>query len=110
MLVALYFPTAVLARYGDAEPLAVMLYAGVVCGAGLMLLTVVGLAQRQGLIEPPPDARKRREALAVAAWPTLVFAASIPLAAWHPLAAMLGWTAAALGPLARRFGVWFDAR
>jgi uncharacterized membrane protein len=101
-LVALNVPTAVLSHYADAEALAVVLYAAVVAAAGAMLLLTVAVAHRQGLVEPAPDAARRRAALAVVAWPTLVFLASIPVALVHPLAAMLGWTLAALGPLARR--------
>ena len=40
--------------------------------------------------------------MAVVAWPTLVFLLSMPLALRYPLAAMLAWTLASLGPLARR--------
>lgn len=101
-LVALNVPTAVLARYGDDDPWAVVLYAAVVGATGVMLLLTVGIAHRQGLVEPPVGTAQRRAALAVVAWPTLVFVASIPLALAHPLAAMLAWTLAALGPLARR--------
>lgn len=101
-LVSLNFPTAALARYGDNDPWAVMLYAAVVGATGLMLLLMVSIAHAQGLIEPGVGIAERRAAMVVAAWPTLVFLASIPLALVHPLAAMLAWTLAALGPVARR--------
>jgi uncharacterized membrane protein len=101
-LVSLNFPTAALARYGDNDPWAVMLYAAVVSAAGVMLLLMASIAHRQGLIEPAVDRAQRRSAIASAAWPTLVFLASIPLALVHPLAAMLSWTLAALGPVVRR--------
>ncbi len=101
-LVSLNFPTAVLARYGDNDPWAVMLYAAVVGATGIMLLLMVSIAHGQGLIEPAVGVAERRAAMAVVAWPTLVFLASIPLAPVHPLAAMLAWTLAALGPVARR--------
>lgn len=99
-LVSLNFPTAALARYGDNDPWAVVLYAAVVGATGIMLLIVVSIAHRQRLIEPA--VAERRAAMVVVAWPTLVFLASIPLALVHPLAAMLAWTLAALGPVARR--------
>lgn len=101
-LVSLNFPTAALARYGDNDPLAVVLYAAVVGATGVMLLATLSVAHRQGLIEPVLDPAQRRAAMAVVAWPTFVFLASIPLALAHPLAAMLAWMLAALGPLARR--------
>lgn len=99
-LVSLNFPTAALARYGDNDPWAVVLYAAVVSATGIVLLIVVSIAHRQRLIEPA--VAERRAAIVVVAWPTFVFLASIPLALVHPLAAMLAWTLAALGPLARR--------
>jgi uncharacterized membrane protein len=101
-LVSLNFPTAALARHGDGDPWAVVLYAAVVGATGIMLLLVVSLAHRQGLVVPAPGGAERRAALVVVAWPTLIFLASIPLAPVHPLAAMLTWTMAALGPLVRR--------
>lgn len=101
-VVSLNVPTAALARYGDNDPWAVMLYAAVVAATGAMLLLAVGIAHAQRLVAPMADAAERRAAMAVVAWPTLVFLASIPLALLHPLAAMLGWTLAALGPLVRR--------
>jgi uncharacterized membrane protein len=101
-LVSLNFPTAALARYGDADPLAVVLYAAVVGATGLMLLLTVAIAHRQRLIDPAVASPSRRAALAAVAWPTLVFVGSIPLALVNPLAAMLSWTLAALGPVARR--------
>lgn len=100
-LVSLNLPTVALARHGDNDPLAVMLYAAVVGATGLMLLAMVALAHHQGLVAPGVDAAQRRAALAVVGWPTLVFLGSIPLALVNPLAAMLGWTLAALGPVAR---------
>jgi uncharacterized membrane protein len=101
-LVSLNLPTAVLARYGDDDPWAVMLYAAVVAATGLMLLSMLGIAHGQGLIAPAVGRAERRAAMAVVAWPTLVFLGSIPLALVHPLAAMWAWTLAALGPVARR--------
>lgn len=101
-LVSLNFPTAALARHGDSDPWAVVLYAAVVGATGIMLLLVVTLAHRQGLLVPAADGAERRAALVVVAWPTVVFLASIPLAPGHPLAAMLIWTLAAFGPVARR--------
>lgn len=101
-VVSLNFPTAALARYGDNDPWAVMLYAAVVGATGTMLLLLVAIAHGQGLVESAVGAAERRAATAVVAWTTLVFLASIPVALAHPLAAMLGWTLAALGPVARR--------
>lgn len=100
--VSLNFPTAALAHYGDGDPWAVLLYAGVVATTGLMLLLTVVTAQRQALAEPAPGVAERRQALVVVVWPTAVFLLSIPLALVHPLGAMLLWTLAALGPLVRR--------
>ena len=91
-----------LAHYGDGDPWAVLVYAGVVATTGLMLLLTVVTAQRQALAEPAPGVAERRQALVVVVWPTAVFLLSIPLALVHPLGAMLLWTLAALGPLVRR--------
>jgi uncharacterized membrane protein len=101
-VVSLNVPTAALARYGDNDPRAVMLYAAVVAATGAMLLLAVGMAHAQGLVEPSVGVADRRAAMAVVAWPTFIFLASIPLALVHPLAAMLGWMLAALGPVVRR--------
>jgi hypothetical protein len=60
------------------------------------------VAHRQVLVAGTASRAQQRAALAVVAWPVLVFAASIPLALVYPLAAMLSWTLAALGPVARR--------
>jgi hypothetical protein len=79
-----------------------MLYAAVVAATGAMLLLAVGMAHAQGLVEPSVGVADRRAAMAVVAWPTFIFLASIPLALVHPLAAMLGWMLAALGPVVRR--------
>ena len=43
-LVSLNLPTAALARYGDNDPWAVVLYAAVVSATGIMLLIVVSIA------------------------------------------------------------------
>jgi uncharacterized membrane protein len=102
-VVSLNLPTAALARYGDTDPWAVMLYAAVVAATGAMLLLAVGIAHAQRLVAPAATAADHRAAVAVLAWPTLVFAASIPLAPLHPLGAMIGWTLAALGPVVRRW-------
>lgn len=104
MLVSLNFPTAALARYGDSDPWAVALYASAVAGAGLMLLAMIGVAMHQGLFDPAFDETMRRRALFMAAWPTMVFLASLAVVPFSPFAAMLSWMLAALGGLGRTHG------
>jgi uncharacterized membrane protein len=66
-LVSLNFPTAALARYGDNDAWAVVLYAAMVAATGIMLLLTLSIAHRQGLIEPAVGGTQRRAALAVVA-------------------------------------------
>ncbi|OJU89757.1 MAG: hypothetical protein BGO13_06105 [Burkholderiales bacterium 66-5] len=101
-LVSLNFPTAALAHYGDGDALAVVLYAAVVGATGVMLLLIVGTAQRQNLFGSALGAQEYRQALGVVLWPTAVFLLSIPLALLHPTAAMFAWMLAALAPTVRR--------
>jgi uncharacterized membrane protein len=96
------FPTALLGRYG-ATFLAVALYATVMALTGAMLFLIWARAVRSPhlLRVDPKQHPVRGLGLRLAAVP-LVFALSIPVAYWHPTAAMVSWVLVSVFTLVSR--------
>ncbi len=89
-LVALLpFPTALLAEYGSAQPLATAAYAtGIAAVNGVHLALLLGCETK----DAPADAVQRLTVIDLAL-STAVFAVSVPLAFVNPAIGMLSWTA-----------------
>ena len=86
------FPTALLGRYG-LDFLAVGLYAGVMAltGTTLLLIWLRATRYRTDLLRLDPREKSARALAFRLAVAPAVFALSIPLAWWHPSAAMASW-------------------
>ena len=97
------FPTALLGRYGTRF-LAVALYAGVMAltGAALLLIWLWATRHRTDLLRLDPRENSARALAFRLAVSPAAFALSIPLAWWHPSAALLSWVLILVLTLASR--------
>jgi uncharacterized membrane protein len=90
LIAFLPFPTALIGRY-DRTAVAVGLYAAVLAVASGLETIMFRRARNAGaLLHPVPDDAYRHYVMRSLA-PCVVFAASMPLALIHPIAAMLSW-------------------
>lgn len=87
-IVAIPFPTRVLADFGDTRS-AVVLYAGVLCAAGTASAVLWWYAARRDLLRPDLDDTAIRVRLRRALSAPVVFAVSIPVALATPNAVYL---------------------
>ena len=85
------FPTALIGRYGEDAPIAVVLYAGSLAAASLLEVVSMRRARQVGAISPPMSDAVYRHSLRAAVTPGLVFLLSIPVAWIDSRVAMLCW-------------------
>jgi len=85
------FPTALIGRYGEDAPIAVVLYAASLAAASLLEAASLRRARQVRAIVPPMSDAVYRHALRAAVTPGVVFLLSIPVAWIDSRLSMLCW-------------------